>query len=100
MFALIHLCALHPTVTTHLIYVFLSLLDDMPIISLASDMVFIFSMFVARVFNINALSVANEVCSLVFTGVGLLYITSSWVFLLSTWVFLILGTLVGSRCRD
>jgi hypothetical protein len=37
---------------------------------------------------------------LVFTGVGLLYITSSWVFLLSTWVFLILGTLVGSRCRD
>jgi hypothetical protein len=75
------------------------LVDDMPIVGPASNVVLIFLMFVARVFNIRALSVANKVCSLVFTRVGLLYITSSWFFNFQLG-FLILGTLVGSRCRD
>ncbi len=52
----------------------------MPIVGPASDVVLIFLMFVILVFNIRALSVTNEVCSLVFTRVGLLYIDFSWFF--------------------
>ncbi len=80
MFALIHFRALHPTVATHFTYVFPSLVDHMPIIGLASNVVLIFLMIIARVFNIKALNVANEVCSLVSIGVGLLYINSFWFF--------------------
>ncbi len=87
MFVLIHFRVLHPTIATHPTYVFPSLVDDMPIVRLASYVVLIFLMIVVRVFNIRALNVANKVCSLVSTRVGLLYITSSRFFLLPTWVF-------------
>ncbi len=97
MFALIHRHVLHLTLATHLTYVFPSLVDDMPTIGLASDVVLIFLMIITRVFNIRALNVANKVCRLVFIRVGLLCITSSLFFYSQLGVFCILGTLVGSK---
>jgi len=96
LFAFIHLCPLHLTIAIHFTYVFPSLVDDMLIIGFASDVVFIFLMIIVRVFNIRALNVANEVCNLVSTGVGLLYITSS-CFFTPNLGFCILGPLVGSK---
>ncbi len=80
LFVLTHLCVLHLIVAAHLTYVFPSLVDDMLVIGLTSNVILIFLMIVARVFNIRALSVANEMCNLVSTRVGLLYITSFWFF--------------------
>jgi hypothetical protein len=42
LFTLVHLCALHPTLVTHLTCVFLSLVDDKHIIGLALDVLPIF----------------------------------------------------------
>jgi hypothetical protein len=42
LFALVHFCAFHPTITTHLNCVFPSLVDDMHIIGLALDMLHVF----------------------------------------------------------
>jgi len=80
LFALTHLHVLHLIVATHPTYVFPSLVDDMLIVGPTSNAIFIFLMIVARVFNIRTLSVTNEMCSLVSTRVGLLYIISFWFF--------------------
>ncbi len=71
MFALTHICILHPIAISHLICVFFSLVDDTHIVGPILDMVFLF-MIIRRFYNIRTFSVTNKVCSLISTKVIIL----------------------------
>jgi hypothetical protein len=77
LFVMVYLHILHPIVATHPTCGFPSLADDTHIIGLASNVVLVFFMILRGIFNIGVFSVVNKACSLVSTGVGPLYITSS-----------------------
>ncbi len=95
LFVLVHLFTLCPITIVHLTCVFISLVDDMHIVGFALDVVF-FLMITTWLFSIKAFNAAIKMFSLVSTGVGPLYIISSWLFIPNSG-FHILGTLMGSR---
>jgi hypothetical protein len=77
LFALTHLCTFHIVTTTHPTYVYLYLVDDTHIVGPTSNVVCCIFMSVRGVINIKSFSAANEMCNLVSSKVGPLYITSS-----------------------
>ncbi len=80
LFAFVHLRTLCPIIIAHITCVFLSLVDDTHIIGPTSDCGFCFLMIVTRVFSIGVFNVADEMCSLIITWVGPLYIILSCFF--------------------
>ncbi len=101
LFTLVHLCALHLIAVAHPACVFLSLVDDIHIVGLASN-VLTFFVITWGIWHIRIFSATHEVCCLISTGVKPIYNTSSnffysWVQSLYSrcpnWFFAIYGIL-------
>ncbi len=80
LFALVHFCIFHPITTSHPICVFPFVREWYANDRSCVKCGFWFFTIVAWIFSIKVFSVASEMCSLVSTRVGPLYITSPWLF--------------------